>query len=233
MLGKATKDNLFLATDPIKRFAKFNDFDVIQDNGLGLLLVKNKSDIYIWDWNLEKRYNYNRIRIEFNHKFFFKQIDSFDQNNVKQSKNIRKSVLSYCKSFVKSNSIIGIGGEYYIYFPFVSYDKYWGLSNHQSIVSDADYNCPYSTNVLVDYNKLKQYPKLSMGDTYDVIINVINIHENIIKYICAYNVKNVVIITCKPLDKKISMLNKYLILKKITHYLNINSLITVCLFEKI
>ena len=48
-----------------------------------------------------------------------------------------------------------------------------------------------------------------------------------------YNVGNIIIITCIPLDKKIQMLNKYLILKKITHVQNINSLITICLFKKI
>jgi hypothetical protein len=34
----------------------------------------------------------------------------------------------------------------------------------------------------------------------------------------------------KPLDKKILTLNKYLVLKKITHVLNINSIISICFF---
>ena len=172
--------------------------------------------------------------MKFNGKYFFKQIDSFDQNNIKQAKNIRKSVLDYCKSFVYSDDIIGIGGEYYIYFPFLSYNNYYGVSNHLSIISDAKYNYPNSKNYLVDYNKLSSYPKLSKETSYDVISNVVNIHENIIKYICNYNVKNIIVVTCVPLDKKIKMLNKYLRLKKITHIENINSIIIknndLCIF---
>ena len=67
---------------------------------------------------------------------------------------------------------------------------------------------------------------------YDIIINVINIHENIIKYICNYNIQNIIIISCKPLYSKIHMLEKYLTLKKIIHFNNINSLITVSIFIK-
>lgn len=233
MLSKVTINNISFGTEPIKKFAEFNEFDIIQDNLKGLLLVKDKDKIYIWNYMTSKRYNYHRIQIEFNNKIFFKQIDSFDQNNIKRSKYIRKSVLDYCKTFNKSNDLIGIGGEYYIYFPFITKYKYYGISNHQSIVEDADYNFPNSINSLVDYNKLDTYPKLDNLNSYDVIINVINIHENIIKYICNYNVENIIIITCKPLDKKILMLNKYLVLKKITHVLNINSIISICFFKKI
>lgn len=122
-----------------------------------------------------------------------------------------------------------------MYFPFIisKYNKFYGISNRKSIIEDAEYNCPYSKNILVDYNKLKSYPSLNNTIEYDIIINVVNIHENIIKYICNYNIKNIIIITCKPLDTKIKMLKKYLILKKITHVININSIINICLFHKI
>ena len=233
MLSKVLKNNVSFGTDAIKQFTKSNDFDVIHDNLDGLLLVKDKTDIYIWNYKTNKRYNCNRIKIEFNGKYFYKQIDSFDQNNVKQSKNIRKTVLTNFKFIEKSDNILGIGGEYYLYFPFIKYEKYFGLTNHKSIVEDANYNCRYSINNLVDYNSLQSFIKLDKTIKYDVIINVVNIHENIIKYVSSYNCKNIIIITCKPLENKIKMLQKYLILKKINHILNINSLITICLFEKI
>jgi hypothetical protein len=233
MLSKVSRDNISFGTDNIKEFSNYNDFDIIQDNSNGLLLVKNKNNIYIWNYKLHKKYNHNRIQIEFNNKYFFKQIDSFDQNNIKQSTNIRKSVLNYFKFVNKSQNIIGIGGEYYIYFPFLKYDNCHGLSNHKSIVEDANYNFPHSSNTLVDYSNFNTLPLFDKTTNYDIIINVVNIHENIIKYICDYNCQNIIIITCKPLNTKIKMLNKYLILKKITHIKNINSLISICLFNKI
>lgn len=233
MLSKVSKNSILFGTKPIKQFAEFNDFDVIQDNLINMLLVKNGSYIYIWNYKLNKKFNYHRIQIEFNNKYFFKQIDSFDQNNIKQSKIIRKSVLNYIKLINKSNNIIGIGGEYYLYFSFLKYDNYYGLSNHKSIVEDANYNFCHSSNTMVDYNKLNTFPHFNKTICYDIIINVVNIHENIIKYICTYDCKNIIIITCKPLNTKIKMLKKYLILKKITHITNINSLITICLFNKI
>jgi hypothetical protein len=235
MLSKVVKNNVLFGTRAIQNFALCNEFDIVQDNNNGYLLIKNKSEIYIFNYYTNCKYNHHRIKLEFNGKYFFKQIESFDQNNVKQSKIIRKSVLSHIRSFAHSDAIIGIGGEYYIYFPFFSYDKYYGISNHSSIVSDANYNYKYlkSENYLVDYNKLNSYPKLNDGLSFDAIINVVNIHENIIKYICSYNVNNIIIITCVPLDKKIIMLNKYLKLKKITHVKNINSIITICQFVKL
>jgi hypothetical protein len=232
MLSKVNEYNINYGTYAIQRYSKTNTFNIIQDNMNGYLLVKDGENVYLFDYYLNRKYNFNRIKLKFNNKYFFKQIESFDQNNVKEANNIRKSALNYFKEKEISNSIIGIGGEYYIYFNFLNYDNYYGLSNHKSIVEDATYNFKKSKNYMVDYNKLTNYPIFEKSCTYDVIINVINIHENIIKYICSYNIKNIVIITCVPLDKKIKMLNKYLKLKKITHIQNINSIISVCFFIK-
>jgi hypothetical protein len=238
MLSKVSIDNISYGTDQIKQFAKTHNFDIVMDNLNGQLLVKDKSDIYIWNYKsnkINKRCNHCRIKLEFSNEYIFKQIDSFNQNNIKQSKEIRKIVLNYCKTINNSNNIIGIGGEYYLYFHFLvsKYKNFCGISNHKSIIEDANYNCFYSKNTLVDYNKIISFPCLDKTKYYDVIINVVNIHENIIKYICNYNIKNIIIVSCKPLYTKIKMLEKYLILKKIKHVININSLINICLFEKI
>lgn len=232
MLSKVTSYNIKYGTDAIKEYAKDNIFDIIMDNQNGLLLVKDNKSVYIWNYNIKRRYEYYKIKIEFNNELFIKQIESFDQNNIKEAKNIRKCVLAYFKFMDKSINLIGIGGEYYIYFRFLKYKKYFGLSNHSSIIEDALTNFPKSYNSLVDYNNSRSYPKLNNDTSYDIIINVVNIHENIIKYISKYNCKNIIIITCKPLDNKIKMLNKYLKLVKIKHILNINSLITICMFQK-
>lgn len=234
MLSKVHYNNILYATYKIKEYAKDNKFTIIQDNLYDSLLVKCDNCVFLWNYKNNKKYMYFRIKISFNSKIFFKQIDSFDQNNIKESKNIRKNVLCYFKQFEKSQNIIGIGGEYYIYFPFVKYKKYFGLSNHNSIIEDANYNSFFSKNYLVNYDDLTSYPILNnnIDDNYDVVINVVNIHENIIKYICTYNIKNIIIITCKPLNSKIKMLNKYLTFKKVNHVLNINSWITICLFKK-
>lgn len=231
MLSKVVYSNVEFGTDEVKNYSKYNIFDIVMDNQNGLLLVKKNKEVYIWNYKNNKKYNYNKIKLEFNNEIFIKQIDSFDQNNIKESKNIRKSVLEYFKFFEKSGNLLGIGGEYYLYFRFLKYKSYFGLSNHKSIVEDANINFPKSDNVLVNYDDGKSLPKLDT-DTYDVIINVVNIHENIIKYISKYNCKNIIIITCKPLQTKIKMLQKYLTLIKISHVKNINSLITICLFRK-
>lgn len=231
MLSKVVYNNVEFGTDEIKNYSKYNIFDIVMDNQNGLLLVKKDKEVYIWNYKNNKKYNYNKIKLEFNNELFIKQIESFDQNNIKESKKIRKSVLEYFKFFEKSENLLGIGGEYYLYFRFLEYKKYFGLSNHQSIVEDANTNFPKSDNVLVNYNDLISLPRLDTK-SYDVIINVVNIHENIIKYISKYNCKNIIIITCKPLQTKIKMLKKYLTLIKISHVKNINSLITICLFRK-
>jgi hypothetical protein len=74
---------------------------------------------------------------------------------------------------------------------------------------------------------------IKIDNTNIQFTNVISIINNLLdrKYIITMY-GNIIIITCKPLDKKIQMLKKYLILKKITHVKNINSLITICFFYK-
>lgn len=109
MLSKVVYSNISFGTEHIKQFGKTKSFDIIQDNLKGQLLVKDKNKIYIWNYNKNKRYNYNKIQLEFNDKIFFKQIDSFDQNNIKYSKTIRKTVLNYLKIIDNSDNIIGIG----------------------------------------------------------------------------------------------------------------------------
>lgn len=233
MLTKVSSLNIEYGTNQIISFSKINKFDIIQDNLDGLLLVNTEYKTYLYDYVRCKTINFNRIPIKINDLIIWKQIESFDQNNPKIANKIRNQVLKWV-NINKCTNLLGIGGEYYIYFKLTNYKKCTGISNHISIISDSEYNLKFNQeykNYLVDYNNLKSYPELDK-EGYDIIINVINIHENIIKYIFSINFNKVILITCKPLEKKIKMLNKYLKLIKLRHFLNINSWVTLCVFIK-
>jgi len=47
MLSKIVKNNVSFGTEAIKTFAINHEFDIVQDNQNGYLLVKNKSEIYL------------------------------------------------------------------------------------------------------------------------------------------------------------------------------------------
>lgn len=236
MLTKVSYSNYLFGTLPIIEYSKNKLYDKIQDNLNGLLLVNISNFTYIYDYKKKKIYYTDRIPLEIgiDNIIVWKQIDSFDQNNPKIANKIRLKVKKYlCE--LKSENIIGIGGEYYIYFKLLSYKKYFGLSNHQSIIDDSNYNFDLMKNYssyLTDYNNLKSFPNLSNELKYDVVINVVNIHENIIKFIMNYTFEKIIIVTCVPIEKKIKMLNKYLKLIKFEHFLNISSWVTVCVFVK-
>lgn len=235
MLTKVSYSNYQFGTEQIIKFSIGNKYDIIQDNLEGLLLISYNHKVYLYNYFTSKFINYNRIPLIINGLTIWKQIDSFDQNNPKICSKIRNQAINYLK-FNKSNNILGIGGEFYVYFKLLDYSKYIGISNHKSIISDSEYNFSLDrfkkvSNSLVDYDKEKTFPTFD-SDEYDIIINVVNIHENIIKYISKLNCKKIIIITCKPFDKKIKMLSKYLTLKKITHFVNINSLVSIGVFIK-
>ncbi len=233
MLTKVNNLNIEYGTNEIICYSKINNFKTVQDNLDGLLLVNTENKTYLYDYIRCKKINFNRIPIKINDFVIWKQIDSFDQNNPKIANKIRNQVLLWINND-KSSNLLGIGGEYYIYFKLTNYKKCIGMSNHMSIISDSKYNLQFNPeykNYFVDYNNLKSYPNLN-EECYDIIINVVNIHENIIKYISNINFKKLILITCKPLEKKIKMLNKYLKLVKLKHFLNVNSWITLCVFTK-
>ncbi len=239
MLTKVTYSNREFGTVSIKKFSLKVIYDLITDNLEGLLLVKTSKLVYIYNTNLEKKILYNRISIYWNDVVIWKQIESFDQNNPKISTRLRDYVMSLLKS--NEINILGIGGEFYVYYKKMiynnyNYKSYIGISNHETIIQDANFNLDIFNkyiqiqNILVDYSDILSYPKLDKSKPYDIIINLVNIHENIIKYISELNCRKIIIIMCKPLCSKIKMLNKYLTLKNIRHFLNINSWITICEF---
>jgi hypothetical protein len=70
-----------------------------------------------------------------------KQIDSFDQNNWIVGNRLRTWVFNKIKSInsneFEANSVLGIDGEYYLYWvKMVWVKKLIGISNHSSIITD-------------------------------------------------------------------------------------------------
>lgn len=228
MLSKTTYSNISYGTRAIQEFAKTYYFEIIQDNLEGYLLVKNGEEIYLWNYNLNKKYNTKRIKLKYNNKIHFKQIGSFDQNSIKYGNKIRTTALSMFTD--KMDEIIGIGGEYYVYFMHMKYYKYYGMSNNNTIIEDGEYNCKRNyiecENKYVNYNKLETYIKLDDSKTYDVLINVSKINENILKYISKYKTNKIIIITCNAINIKI--LEKYVRIIKLTNIQIDKCIITIC-----
>jgi hypothetical protein len=234
MLSKIITENIKYGTGEIIKFIKDNpniDIEKIQDNLHGWILLKLKSGKYkIYNYNYKLIKNYNRIQIHFNDWIFSKQIESFDQNNILISNQIRKYVLK-CIPKYEMNLFLGIGGEYYIYYPFLrNIKKYVGISNHESIILDANYNIKYSLNYLVDYNNLLSYPNIQ--DAEIILLNVFQINNNIIKYINSINFKKLIIISCNLPNTKLNLIIKYFLIKKIKYFNNYGGFIRIIEIEK-
>ena len=232
MLTKISSyESKHLSTNNIKLI---KNFDVIQDNMHGYILVNYKNKSYLLNYYNNKKYLYNRIQIHFNGITISKTIESFDQNNYLIANKLRLYVLSLCNLSAwtrigkecfsysyrillkqnhtlealnnKINTILGIGGEYYLYFPFIQANNYIGISNHQCIIDDAQYNNHYSKNYLVNYDNIFTYPQIDRAEI--IILNVYNIHTNIIKYIKSIKFDKLIIISCNLPDKKLLLLKK-------------------------
>jgi hypothetical protein len=227
MLSKVNKTNIYLGTNELQKLYNDTNYELAQDNLNNHIIYKLNNKNYIKNYITNKVYNHNRIQVEILGEKIIKQIDSFDQNNINISNKIRKTVLSLTNNTYNTyNNILGIGGEFYVYFKFIKASKYIGMSNHQCIVDDANYNIPYSKNYLVDYNNIID-TNITNKKADLIILNVYNICESIIKYIHNIEFQKLIIITCCLTDKKLKQLTKYFKLKTIKHIQNFNSWICV------
>lgn len=220
MLTKVTRSSSNFGTQNIKDYYKTNlNANIIQDNLNGQLLIKTNSGMtYLYDYNKKKYYNHDIIQIEWNSKPIIKHLESFDQNNSLIANKLRNNVLNECLQDTNNkNYILGIGGEYYIYFPYIKSKNYYGMSNHHSIVLDAETNIPYSQNWLVNYDDIK----MQFNNKFDIIIlNVYNIHEKIIKWIIKHDFLKLIIISCNLSDSKLKLLSDNFKIKKIKYFKN-------------
>ena len=234
MLTKVSIPNIY-ATNQIIKFSNSNNsnlkIDKIQDNLEGYLLIKYANGKTImYNYYLNKFYSHNRIQIHFNSCIITKQIESFDQNNLKIASKIRSYVLkkiNYLNKYeFNVKSILGIGGEYYLYWSFLNWvEKLTGISNHESIINDANTNIPWSINYLIDYNNQKSYPIILNSDI--ILINLSQININVITYIKKINYKKIIIISCSLSNSKLNLLIKNFIIKKIKYLTNYNGLIRI------
>ena len=232
MLSKVNKTNIYLGTTELQKLYNDTNYELAQDNLNNHIIYKLNNKNYIKNYITNKVYNHNRIQVEILGEKVIKQIDSFDQNNINISNKIRKTVLLLTNNTNNTyNNVLGIGGEFYVYFKFIKATEYIGMSNHQCIVDDANYNVPYSKNYLVDYNNISNTSINNISITNKkpdlIILNVYNICESIIKYIHNIEFQKLIIITCCLTDKKLKQLTKYFKLKTIKHIQNFNSWICV------
>ena len=228
---KWCKDNLERIQDNLER---------IQDNLEGYLLIKFKSDKnpILYNYYLNRYYSHNIIQVHWNNSIILKQIDSFDQNNWMIGNKLRNWVLKKIK-FINDNefkigSILGIGGEYYLYWNSMLWiKKLIGISNHSSIISDANLNIPWSTNYLVNYNNLDTYPQINQINQTDLIlINVAQLNTNVVKYINTLEYKKIILIICNLPDSKLKLLNTNFKIIKIKYFINYTNLIRIIILKK-
>ncbi len=245
MLTKVSLPNDY-ATTNIKNFIiKYNInnslISRIQDNMEGYLLIKySDGNFKMYNYYVNKFYSHNKIQVYFNSIGTTKQIDSFDQNNLTISSKIRSYVIKTINYYntweFKINSILGIGGEYYLYWKYLLWIKEFnGISNHESIVSDANLlnllpNKDIFMSYLVDYNNKKTYPKILSSDI--VLINLSSIHNNVIEYIGLIQFKKIIMISCELPKSKLDLLKKKFKIIKIKYFKNFNGLIRIIQLEK-
>ena len=241
MLTKVSEPH-YLTTPNIINWCKNNnqnnEIERIQDNMHGYLLIKYKknSNLKLFNYYLNKYYSHNLIQIHWRDKIILKQIDSFDQNNYSVGNKLRTFVLNKINQInlleFKINSILGIGGEYYLYWIELNYvSNLVGISNHNTIVSDANLNICWSSNYFVDYNKLNTYPKINYSIDL-VLINLAQLNSNIIKYISKIQIKKIIMIICNLSDSKLKLLSQNFKIIKIFYFKNYKNLIRVIEMKK-
>jgi hypothetical protein len=207
----------------------------INDKSINDKSINDKSinDKSINDKSINDKLFIMRTRIYFNNKIFWQDIESFTQNNKHIANKIRKCVINnLINNLINVNTLIGIGGEYYIYFCCKNqYKQYIGFSNHQSIIDDANFNCKFYisnySNNLVDYNNFKLN---NNNFKYDVVINLITILDNVIIELSRLPINKMIIISCKPIKK---LITKYFKMITIDYFINYDNIVSVSSWMKL
>lgn len=241
MLTKVSSINHLASPNIIKFYSIQNELTNpiirIQDNMEGYLLIQYKNlEIKLYNYYLNKFYSYNKIQINFNGLKIIKQIDSFDQNNYIQGNLLRSWVLRRINQMnlfeFDINSILGIGGEYYLYwiglYQLYRLNKFCelvGISNHKSIIDDSKLNIHWSINHLVNYNNLETYPNIIQTDL--VIVNLFQINSNVIKYLQKIKFKKIILIACNLPDKKLKLISENFKIIRIKYFNNFDNFLRV------
>jgi hypothetical protein len=242
MLTKVSEP-LEITTPNIKNFFSLyqnvsNPIVKIQDNLEGYLIIKLKNNkIMMYNYYLNRFYSHNKIQIHSLNYITIKQIDSFDQNNSLIANKLRSYIINLIKFNHNHNkpinSILGIGGEYYLYWKHLIWiDKLIGITNHKSIMEDALLNIPWSSNYLVDYNDLESYPNINSLINL-ILVNVSELNLNIIKYIKKINFSKIIMILCGFItNNKFNKIVENFKIIKIKYFKNFDSIIRIFIMEK-
>lgn len=154
----------------------------------------------ILDYMYRTRLDENLIPQYFNGRVIFQSFSSFQQNNLRLSKLIRK----YVSQSITTTRINSIGGESYFY-DITKKGHFYTNSNY--IIKDAKFNGYLQCN-LIDYNKDKIV--LSHLDT---IVNLSKLNKNILLQINDSISNKIIIINCHHQDfwKKRGLMGNYML----------------------
>jgi hypothetical protein len=206
----------------------------------GDIVINNKSK-YSYKFlgnRILKLNKLDRISITFIGIYIWKHIYSFDQNSSMSRDKIRNFV---AYNLIKSNSdsICGIGGEYYGYFCLLrkKYNKFYGLTNNEYIYNDAEFNMKMYLNGKKYFNFLTDYNgNINTLIKGDIVVNLSNITKYVIDFILNNNFNRVIIINCKEknydrilkLNDKYNFINRFIINDEYN-----NTRIEIFVFDKI
>lgn len=205
----------------------------------GDIVINDKSDYsYRFLGNRILKLNkIDRINTNFMGIYIWKHIYSFDQNSTMSKNRIRSFVaLNLIKSY--SDSICGIGGEYYGYFCLLrkKYNKFYGLTNNEYIYNDAEFNMKMYLNGKKYFNSLTDYnDNINTFMNGDVVVNLSTITKYVINFLLTNNFNRIVIINCKEknydrilkLNEKYNFVNRFIINDEYT-----NTRVEVLVFDK-
>jgi len=153
----------------------------------------------ILDYRHRTRLDENFIPQYFiNNRVVFQSFPSFQQNNLRLSRQIRK----YVSQLITTQGINSIGGESYLYDITKEGNFY---TNSSSIIKDAKYN-GYTKCHLIDYNK----DNLILSHL-DTVINLSKLNKNLLLHINKSISNRIIIINCHHQDfwKKSVLLTNY------------------------
>jgi hypothetical protein len=190
----------------------------------GLVILDYFGNIHINDKNY--------IPQLFNNHMIYISSNSFQQNNIILSIEIRKYVANLIKNY---DNLVCIGGESYMYALTNKHTKnIYHYTNNISIYNDCSYNSKYRkiniSNNIVNYNN-----NFNLKDDSYCIINISKLVTNLINLVNNNNYKNIIIISCHHDNfwNKIKLLTNYKLVSRkkfICHKLKY--FITINLFTK-
>jgi len=236
MLSKVRVDKTFPNVPVIPALKRCMEYKLIPDSTYysnGSIIINDKADVsYIYD---ETTNDISEIAVNINLTLsipnptgelfhIVKPINVFDQNNIAIAQDIRNTVMNYMIQYGVAKTLLGIGGEYYLYYILLQqrYKMMFGLSNNKTILSTSDINCanhecPCKNTYIDSYTNIKNFPvedtfyldeNCGVASRMDVIVNLSRFKPTIVEYLnkIKHNIGIVCVINCNDddIDKMMS-----------------------------